>query len=500
MPGNENGRQHSMFSPGDGEGFEILRENTQEDASEFAGKLRDWLLQSGACGTLPALHMAGLVFPVGVSISAEGEQEFSCTLTAGRIRIQTPAHVVIDSAETVYRGNLEVSGEAEYVDFSKAIFEGDSSFSLDLLQGKKWASFTDARFREMASFEGTRFWSADFIRAIFWGGASFEGVGFEQPACFLGCALVGFSWFNKAVFDRGCDFDEARFAGRADFSEASFGCIADFRYARFRKCAFFSSASFRDDVSFYGARFTRGADFVSCSFSGEAQFERAVFSKWGGVDFDYAQFTQQLSFAGASIKGAVSFRGSVCHLLSVGDDRPTVMPLVRERGGLRMPMSQTAREFWRFAQRVFAEQGEPERADAAYYLGRVAQWRVLRRRIKLYYLLWICDVVLLRWPTAYGASLPRLLVTWFVTIGAFGALFSMLPHLIGKAGSGTWTLWNWTRGIYYSVATFTTLGLGELNPGISSWGRILTASEAFLGAILMALAVLVAGRKFMRQR
>ncbi len=50
--------------------------------------------------------------------------------------------------------------------------------------------------------------------------------------------------------------------------------------------------------------------------------------------------------------------------------------------------------------------------------------------------------------------------------------------------------------IYYSVVTLTTLGYGDITPlGIS---KIFAGVEAFIGAFMMALFVLVFGRKMMR--
>jgi len=53
------------------------------------------------------------------------------------------------------------------------------------------------------------------------------------------------------------------------------------------------------------------------------------------------------------------------------------------------------------------------------------------------------------------------------------------------------------RALYFSIITFTTLGYGDIKP-TPGWGSALTAAEAILGGIMMALTVLVIGRKFMR--
>lgn len=46
---------------------------------------------------------------------------------------------------------------------------------------------------------------------------------------------------------------------------------------------------------------------------------------------------------------------------------------------------------------------------------------------------------------------------------------------------------------------FDRPGLGHIGPGTSRLGMVLTSIEAILGAVRIALAVLVIGRRFMRQ-
>jgi hypothetical protein len=97
----------------------------------------------------------------------------------------------------------------------------------------------------------------------------------------------------------------------------------------------------------------------------------------------------------------------------------------------------------------------------------------------------------------------RLFITWAVIIGGFAGAYTMLilkgfsvleaPGVLGL-GQAITSFWS---ALYFSVITFTTLGYGNIRPtaGLSSG---LTAAEAVLGGIMMALTVLVIGRKFMR--
>lgn len=50
----------------------------------------------------------------------------------------------------------------------------------------------------------------------------------------------------------------------------------------------------------------------------------------------------------------------------------------------------------------------------------------------------------------------------------------------------------WADSIYFSTATFTTLGYGDIQP--LGWGKAIATVESFLGALLLALFVFVLGR------
>ncbi|MCK4393427.1 hypothetical protein KAX17_11030 [Candidatus Bipolaricaulota bacterium] len=214
--------------------------------------------------------------------------------------------------------------------------------------------------------------------------------------------------------------------------------------------------------------------------------------------------------------GTADFDGCTAKHLKLGDGKPRLLGWGAERCGIRIEDHASAVSFWRFAQRAFASEGKRHEADVSFYFERMARWKELRtmvapdgsgkakrtiaRLMRVWYgLLWPLDLVFLRYTTAYGASLGHLVATWLLVIWSFGVWFSLSPRLIGHEGASVWTLRNWINGIHYSVTTFATLGLGDLKPGASSLGKVLTSVEALLGAVLVALAVVVVARRFMRQ-
>jgi hypothetical protein len=53
------------------------------------------------------------------------------------------------------------------------------------------------------------------------------------------------------------------------------------------------------------------------------------------------------------------------------------------------------------------------------------------------------------------------------------------------------------RLVYFSGVTFSTLGYGDYRP--TEWVQVLTVTEALLGAVTIALVVVVFARKFIRR-
>ncbi len=144
---------------------------------------------------------------------------------------------------------------------------------------------------------------------------------------------------------------------------------------------------------------------------------------------------------------------------------------------------------------------ERERADAAYYFEKLWQRRSRLASSGRERLMAIAgypfEVLFLRLPIAYGTSLVRPLMSWFVLIVLFGGLYAGFPSLIGRTVKSIWTLSNWVISMHFSVTTFTTLGLGDIHPG-RLLGKALTSIEAVVGGVLMALTVVVISRKLMR--
>jgi len=288
-----------------------------------------------------------------------------------------------------------------------------------------------------------------------------------------------------------------------------------FHHVKIEGDALFDNAKIEGDALFFNAKIEGDASFFNAKIKGNALFNNAKIE--GYASFVGAKIEGDAYFHRVEIEGLASFNWCECGSLLLDPNKPDIRGWGDTRCGTFISNPEAAVSFWRFAQRIFSRTGEREKADAAFYFERLNRWRALRRnkadvdepRIKRlwknwitrpgYWVLFLLDLLFVRWTTAYGASVARLFFTWFLVIGGFGITFSMVPRLIERAGTQVWSLRNWIVGIHYSVTTFATLGLGRIGPGSSRLGMVLTSIEATLGAVLIALAVLVIGRRFMRQ-
>jgi len=310
-----------------------------------------------------------------------------------------------------------------------------------------------------------------------------------------------------------------------------------FQETIFKAGVFLCGAIVRGDVSFVSARAYRDVELVDAEISGDIHCEGALFS--GDVLFLGAMIKGQgmfletlferkavfsgatfesLCFANAVFEGETLFRFCKADSILLHPGKPTILVTRPKRRGVALHDPATARLFWHFAYKTFEKEGVRERADAAYYFERISRvsperiplkgrwwqrhnYRALLKRLLILVFQWLPDCLFLRWPIAYGASLARLGATWGVLVGCFSTLYFLLTlfgvQLFDANSAGLeWHL-SFGRALYFSIITFTTLGYGDIRPA-PGLGSALAATEAVLGGIMMALTVLVIGRKFMR--
>jgi hypothetical protein len=92
----------------------------------------------------------------------------------------------------------------------------------------------------------------------------------------------------------------------------------------------------------------------------------------------------------------------------------------------------------------------------------------------------------LRWTCNYGQSLG-LWAFWVVgTILIFAGVYTVFPEMVNGRG--------YFDAIYFSVTTFSTLGLGDITP-ISDIGKLTVMLEAILGYLMGGLLIAILVRR-----
>lgn len=274
---------------------------------------------------------------------------------------------------------------------------------------------------------------------------------------------------------------------------------------------------------------TEGMHIWDSQFRGRVVLDRTEFG--GPVVISGTRFDDNLEMGDTVFHRFLTVEATTARQLQLGYKRPRIWG--KKRRGIRIPWYDDAPGFWSFAAQQFSRDGELDKADASHYFRRIAYWRRKRspditlimmrwdhrenRKGKLWTwkrivretrhflkhigvsILSGIECILVRWPTAYGASIPRLAISWVSVIGLFTALFAAWPAKFGiptedVAASGCGAL---VSGFYHSATVFATLGLAA-DPPSTPAGMLAVSAEALLGGILIALSVVVIGRRFMR--
>ena len=484
----------------------------------------------------PRFSFVGYVFPVSLGAGK----------WASISEIVLPEKFVEEThfEKAVFRARFFISN----VVFEKRATFDNAVFNCD-------CRFQACRFEQGASFLGTRFEGAtNFWGTLFKGGCNFGSAKFAKKASFFKCHFHNRTNFSNVRFIRSANFQHARFQTGPNFVGCRFRRESDFSWCKFTGEAFFQAAFFKGGTSFHkasfhkgavfagvrfkggaifsGAAFKENASFVNTEFSpctkyrgdrvpnyqrltGDASFDNTIFERhafFPGAVFDAAanffeaQFRGRADFRNAVFKGKTDFTLASCAAIQLGEGKPTIKWLPRnlrtlpERCGVALHDFTSAKSFWNFAVDGFQRAGMRERADAAYYFLRLFKMSPYRNWKRFVW--WLADCVFLRWTVAYGASFSRLVGTWWFIVLLFAFLYRYLPCAevqlfdMGSPGLKEWPL-SFGRALYFSLITFTTLGYGDIRPA-PGLGSALTAIEASLGGVIMALTVLMIGRKFMR--
>jgi len=401
------------------------------------------------------------------------------------------------------------------VSFEGQHFDDDTSFRYAQFLGGE-TSFAKAQF------SGNQ---TDFSNTIFSG----DITGFHK-ATFSGERTI----FNSALFTADKTyFIDTRFSGsRTYFNLTHFlGNTTQFDDAQFSADqTIFNSAEFTSDqtsfrsAKFLGEKATFGAtkflgketNFILAQFRCETSFKCAEFSG-DHTHFGLAKFlgpkadlrfmllsSTQMSFSNSEL-GPCSFIGTGCQ--RIGFTGTTWNSLPGRPDVCRDEMdAETAEDYARAVEvcrnikLAYSETGDYERAGEFFY-GEME----CKRKSGPWYSQESLMLRALRDVCGYGERPLRVIKTWLAVVLSFTLLYSLtgiarngvLEEALSPFSSLSEALLSLCNCFYFSVVTFTTLGYGDFAPA-NLLSRILAGAEASLGAFLMALFILVVGRKMLR--
>jgi uncharacterized protein YjbI with pentapeptide repeats len=422
--------------------------------------------------------------------------------------------------------DTDLSGKVLHSDvsFRNATFGGDTSFS--------GAYFTEHAFFQGATFEG----DLDMTMATFSADTRFEGAAMRGDADFDGATFEAGSYWVKAAFGGAATFREATFGDEARFEEVSMGTTTDFGHAVFRGDVHFDALRVEGKVYLGFAEFQKYTFFMDAESRGETDFSYAEFgnyadftrSRWKDLDMTDVIFERRGCFDGAVIESGtfedaelrhVTFRDvDLSNVLTTGASleeaylsqarwgQPEWGPFgkkvhVREED---MAVEKATVEALRRAESAHRNLKESYKNEGDYEMAGEFFIRemAIKRQTSLKerkYAYWFMGNVI-SGLCGYGERPTRVIFWWFAFTFSF-ALVYFAGQLIEYSSGGTeidfTTLGGFLTCMYFSVVTFTTLGFGDISP-VTDAGRAVASVEAFTGAFMIALFVLVFGRKMIR--
>jgi len=380
-------------------------------------------------------------------------------------------------------------------EFNEVIFKGESSFKESTFEDKseKVSEIYPATF-DYSYFKG----KCDFTLSVFYSICSFQGAIFENDAEFYSIRVKRDDESQPPEFNLTC-FEETTFKDRCNFTDAIFEGICNFERSRYEGYTTFSIVKFNMGCVFRDAVFSGEVSFGDTEFKIEGIFENTTFEK--RADFSEVKFEGEAIFESASFRGSVEYNETEFH------NKLALKNLHLERGidleGEReyYEKEQAWEEVSRVLKQNYEENGNKDKADKWF----VEERRAIRKqnkekgsrfeKIKAFFEWLIADV-----SCEYGTNWIRLFV-WTAGIILSFPFFYFIGNKIERMGyiegmSGG-LLANLGDCFYYSVVTFTTLGYGDMSP-VGPIMKLLSSIQSFLGAVFMALIVVVLARKWMR--
>ncbi len=461
-----------------------------------------------------------------------------------------------EPGETVDFSDMEFSDDPADQYFRRVEFSAIADFTGSIFRNGN--VFGEAIFHEEAIFNNAIFKEkSDFPNVVFEDKVSFDETIFSEAVGFHS-NFQNRVFFERAIFQRDALFGDPAGSYLENIPRFKFGFSVSFEHAEFKSAASFDNLDFDGDVSFKSTKFCYWTEFNGLVFNGQVSFEDAYFlrcidsrdKRRNLVRFDNVTFDQKATFWNCQFdciaKFTNNFFGDQADFRKVSFQKKAFFDRDNEFHD-RLFLDKSYKSFsrpkdailpYRIAKQTAHRDADSRWEGIYHYQEQCATNKVNRQKSiwkfwekefwwgekspLLNYGEWIIG----RKIFGYGEKSLRPLLVGAIVILFYAAIFfgvgginygSLPVNKPVPAEPNQLTFeaakyppveyfsedelrrdWSYAGNcLYFSVVTFTTLGYGDFQPA-SGIPRLLSSSEAVLGACLMAMFVVSLSRKFVR--
>ncbi|BBM82015.1 potassium channel family protein [Candidatus Uabimicrobium amorphum] len=381
------------------------------------------------------------------------------------------------------------------LNFKDADFHGEVDFQDSELRGK--SIFENAQFHQRTNFSYVQ-----FMNAAFFYGCSFAQVTFLN-AQFHGEVLFNLDSHTRRSLDNNDEIRAAQFHDHSDFTNVRFHKRAIFEQVLFDKQSHFASCFFGEQANFIGITVKDYICFDSVYCNQEFS---AVNAQLKTITFNYANINRRLDLSDATLE-QLSFYKAAVDLIVIEKEQMR-RKLIHEDP--QQPSYDKCAEEYLLLKESFFQRGLHDEEDWAYFKFRQAKRKYRTKKNlqqfseasfvrKLFYLsklpLSLFERILIDRATGYGTRPLNITIVAISFILFFGAIYSSFPDTLVKPPSMPF---GFAQAVYFSFATFTTMGFGDIQPRLDTIMPYVVSTEAFLGLFIMTLFVGTYTRKIIR--